>query len=216
MREGDRFEREVRAALGELVATPVLSGDLFDRVRAGHRRRRHVRVGALAAVAVLGVTLAVNASRPSVAIDPAAPAVALPTPRCWPIRPEKVTDATDPRMPGIRDQMVPGAPRLAVMCRYAGLNERATPETLTNTRTVTGPALDQLVRAASTGRPGPTGPMSCPPEYGSHLVIVFVYADAARVIVNRLLSGCRFITNGFVSRRSNDEQGVMDRLLGSA
>jgi hypothetical protein len=48
------------------------------------------------------------------------------------------------------------------------------------------------------------------------MIMVFVYADAARVIVARELSGCRFISNGLVMLMANGDQGVIARLLGVA
>lgn len=90
---------------------------------------------------------------------------------------------------------VAGAPVVATVCRYAGLNAPHRPGELTGTRVLRGDDL-AAVRAGLDRQRPVTGTYSCPADDGSAHLLQFAYRDGSVVRIRVSDTGCRFATNG--------------------
>jgi hypothetical protein len=161
-----------------------------------HRYARWAMLGVLA----LSVTGCASGTTPTIQV------VASPTASLSPSCPTTLP-ATFPATAG--SAVVPGAPTIAAVCRYAGLNDPH-PNTIAQSATVTGAKLGQLVSGLNAARPFPAGARNCPADLGLYDLIVFGYPSAGPVDVRVSMSGCTAVTNGH--QTLSPDSGVLDEV----
>src|SRR5262245_21431275 len=152
MSEVEQLERDVREAMSDLVANPVTSSDLFDRVAGVARRRRRTWVGGVALLVVFAgpAGLALTGLGPGGRLPLGhRPHLPITVPACPSVPPNatmvrgpnglrRVEDGwlNPPATPGLHDHVVPGSPTRALVCQYSGLNETGPRGSLTYSRTI--------------------------------------------------------------------------------
>jgi hypothetical protein len=164
---------------------------------------RHRYAGwALLGVLALSVTGCASGTTPTIQVA-AGPTASL-APSCPTTLP-----ATNTFPAAAGSAVVPGAPTIAAVCRYAGLND-AHPNTIARSATVTGAELDQLVSGLNAARPFPPGARNCPADLGLYDLIVFGYPAAGPVDVRISMSGCTAVTNGH--QTLSPDSGALDEV----
>ncbi|MBO0839397.1 MAG: hypothetical protein J2O49_01030 [Sciscionella sp.] len=179
-----------------------------------------MRISTLAGVFAVTVVMtacgprppSVSSARPS---QPSQSATVTATSGCPRTAPTDTDIATGPA-----STMVPDTPNTAVVCRYAGLNDRRPAHQLVRTGHVDGDGLRQLVEALNAATPGMTGTIHCTLEYGSVDLVRFDYPHRAAVDVLVTMSGCSTASNGsrrvmFAGQNADDGTSVY-RLLTAA
>ena len=100
--------------------------------------------------------------------------------------------------PGLSTELVPTAPEVMTICRYAGLNQKVAFGALEASRTIGGKALTEFVGYLDS--PGwhvvRKGAIFCPFSQGSTDLLEFVYPSGPPVTVSVAISGCSFVSNG--------------------
>jgi hypothetical protein len=84
------------------------------------------------------------------------------------------------------------------VCRYAGLNQKATPGVLERSHVVAGRALARFVDFADRHWQviPPNSVYFCPASQGSVDILRFVYSTGPQVAVSIDITGCEFASNG--------------------
>jgi hypothetical protein len=137
------------------------------------------------------------------------PAAGMPTP-CSSHAPAKLSA---PRLGPARVQLAPAGVQAIRLCRYSGLNARPRLN-LIGARLVQSPSvIGGLVRDLDRLPPF-SGPIACPADDGSQIVLWLTYPSGHRVAVSVGLTGCDSVTNGSVVRMGLGSvgAGLIDRL----
>jgi hypothetical protein len=107
------------------------------------------------------------------------------------------------RTTGSHRKLVPAGARQVLLCRYGGLNAGAERMRLVKSRMVlAAPTVVQLAREFNMLHAFPSGPLSCPADFGAKVIAIFRYLPTQKsddpVTVDT--SGCTPVTNGHLVR----------------
>jgi hypothetical protein len=204
-------EVAVRDGLRLAAGAVSSSEDLFDRVRAGVRRRRNRWMGSTAgiaaAVVLVGVGVPLLAGSPATGSPPPAPAIGAHVgsglAQCSLTSGDQSGIASSGR-PGANMFFVPGTPESALVCRYhvTLVDQSQGPSAmamsavakLSGSRLLTGAALAPVVAGFHT--PILAGAVPCPLETSyTTVVFEFFYQTGPDVTVS-IATGCPNISNG--------------------
>lgn len=105
--------------------------------------------------------------------------------------------------PPARARLAPRGARSIQLCRYSGLNAHPA-LALDRMRLLrTPPVLERLTRQLDLLPAPPRGPVACPSDDESQIVLTLRYPDGHAVPVDLELTGCRMVTNGTVLRTAS-------------
>jgi uncharacterized protein YceK len=158
-----------------------------------------MRYRVVVAVIVVPVLAGCGAARTVTAPGNAPSKRANPVPSIRAACPKSDRDKPVSRIAGADAALVPGHPRVALLCRYSGLNARKRfaligRRTIANSATVTRIAHDLgALRPVS-------GVFNCPADFGDAVIAFFEYPTGPADPVTVGLSGCGQVTNGHVHR----------------
>ncbi len=113
--------------------------------------------------------------------------------------------------PALHRQFIPTGPSGLVVCRYRGIDANR-PHSLAGSGELgRGRRLHRLVKLADRLEEPPAGPISCPADTGKQVVLRLGYRRLPDALVALQLDGCRFATNGPLTRSTQSAAG--DRLV---
>ncbi len=179
----DRFARPALAIAAAVIAVAV------GATAATHVLTRHQ--SPTAASAPSPSTTSVPATAPAASGSTgSAPAATCPA--------KEPFTTPKPTREGAADQLVPGQPDLALVCRYSGLDEGRPAGRLTSTHHLETAQARELAVALNSGPKPPAGILHCGNDTGGIDLVVFTFSDGPKLTVTVHLTGCGMASNGRV------------------
>ena len=203
----NEFESRASVAMHDLVPATPDTSSLFDQVasRVAARRRLRTRLAAAGACLAVVATIATvswgthdSASVPgsSVAATTQATTAQVAAPTCASSIPD-VDAWTADNAPAA--QLVPGSPAVATACRYYGFDVPH-PQGALAASVVVRADVATWAKVFNSGKPVPSGDVSCASDTGNRYLIEFAYENAPSLRVEVQGSGCLWASNGSVTR----------------
>ncbi|HEY5198320.1 MAG TPA: hypothetical protein VIJ51_14970 [Solirubrobacteraceae bacterium] len=145
-------------------------------------------------VGLLGSVLLAGAG----AVAPGAGASAVSTRRATPPACSRAEPASIPAnaWAPARSSLAPAGADAIRLCRYTGLNVRPRLGLARSSLHTTASFVSRIVGELDRLPPPPSGPISCPADDDSEVVVVLAYPGGHTVAVSVGLEGCQLVTNG--------------------